>query len=431
MSELKLKSVHHARGDVTLPGSKSLSNRALLLATLAEGSTRVRNLLMSDDIAHMRAALGTLGVTLEVSDDGTEAIVTGQAGPIRTEDRSYRLYLGNAGTAIRPLTAALCLSRGVFELDGEPRMRERPIAHLVTALRDLGAQIEYLGRDGYPPLRVSGGALDGGMVSIPGNISSQFLTSLLMAAPLATNPTDIEVIGEQVSRPYIAITLDAMKRFGIEVTHHGFERFHVPTGRYASPGDFLVEGDASSATYFLAAGAIAGGPVRVHGVGRDSVQGDVAFTRVLEAMGAEVESGEDWIEVRNPAGRLDPIDMDMNAIPDAAMTAAALALFADGTSTIRNVYNLRVKETDRLAALATELGKLGAKVEAGRDFLEITPPNSLRGASIDTYDDHRMAMSLSLAALGGVDVTIRNPECVSKTFPEYFDVFDSICVRDH
>ncbi len=429
MSVLQLKSVRRAKGDVTLPGSKSLSNRALLLATLANGTTRVRNLLMSDDIEHMRAALTALGVELDVSDDGTRATVTGHAGPIQTEDRDYRLYLGNAGTAFRPLTAALCLSRGVFELEGEPGMHKRPIEHLVTALTCLGARIEYLGREGYPPLKITGGELAGGTVSIPGNISSQFLTSLLMAAPFARRPTEIQVIGEQVSKPYIEITLDAMKRFGVEVEHHDLQEFRVPTARYVSPGEFLVEGDASSATYFLAAGAIAGGPVRVHGVGRESVQGDVAFTRVLEAMGAKIDIGDDWIEARAPQGKLKAIDMDLNAIPDAAMTAAAVALFAEGTSVIRNVYNLRVKETDRINALATELRKLGAQVEAGNDYLEITPPASLNPATIDTYDDHRMAMSLSLAALGDADIQMRDPECVSKTFPEYFDVFESICVR--
>ena len=429
MSVLELKSVHRVKGDVTLPGSKSLSNRALLLAALADGATHVRNLLSSDDIEHMRAALAALGVALDVSDDATQATVTGHAGPIRTQDRNYRLYLGNAGTAFRPLTAALCLSPGVFELEGEPRMHERPIGHLVTALEGLGARIEYLGRDGYPPLRVHGGGLAGGTISIPGNISSQFLTALLMAAPLAQSPIEIRVIGEQVSKPYIEITLDAMQRFGVEVEHRDLQQFRIPTRRYVSPREFLVEGDASSASYFLAAGAIAGGPVKVHGVGRDSVQGDVAFARVLEAMGARIDMGDDWIEATAPRGGLKAIDMDLNAIPDAAMTAAAAALFAEGTTVIRNIYNLRVKETDRLQALATELGKLGAQVEAGADYLAITPPASLRPATIDTYDDHRMAMSLSLAALGDVDIEIRDPECVSKTFPEYFDVFESICER--
>ena len=308
-------------------------------------------------------------------------------------------------------------------------MHERPIEDLVTALRSLGARIEYLGREGYPPLRITGGALAGGKISIPGDISSQFLTSILMAAPLAQAPTEIQVIGEQVSKPYLGITLDAMKRFGVDVEHDDLQHVRVPSAGYVSPGEFLVEGDASSATYFLAAGAIAGGPVRVHGVGRDSVQGDVAFTRVLEAMGANIEIGEDWIEASAPEGKLRAIDMDLNPIPDAAMTAAALALFAEGTSVLRNLYNLRVKETDRIQALATELRKLGAQVEAGHDYLEITPPQRLNPATIDTYDDHRMAMSLSLAALGDADIQIRNPECVSKTFPGYFEVFESICVR--
>lgn len=429
MPNLTLKSVRRVEGQVTLPGSKSLSNRALLLASLAAGTTRISNLLVSDDVERMREALEALGVALDVSEDATRATVTGQAGRIQTEERVHRLYLGNAGTAFRPLTAALCLSRGVFELEGEPRMHERPIEHLVTALRDLGARIEYTGREGYPPLRITGGDLDGGMISIPGNISSQFLTSILMTAPLARAPIEIRVIGEQVSKPYIEITLDAMRRFGVEVAHQDLQQFRVPTGSYTSPGDFLVEGDASSATYFLAAGAIKGGPVRVQGVGSESVQGDVAFTKVLEAMGARIDMGRDWIEVRGPDGKLNPFDMDLNAIPDAAMTAAATALFADGTSIIRNVYNLRVKETDRIQALARELRKLGAEVDAGNDYLKITPPDRLKPASIDTYDDHRMAMSLSLAALGEADIEMRDPECVTKTFPEYFEVFESICVR--
>lgn len=429
MSQLELKAVIRAEGSVTLPGSKSLSNRALLLASLAAGTTRLRNLPVGDDIEHMRTALIALGVHLEPSEHDTQVDVTGHSGPLRTGEGDHQLYLGNAGTAIRPLTAALCFSPGVFELDGETRMRERPIADLVTALRHLGARIEYLEREGCPPLRVQGGELAGGVVSIPGDVSSQFLTSLLMAAPLARNSIEIQVIGEQVSKPYLNITLDTMSRFGVEVEHDELQHFWVPTGGYQSPGEFLVEGDASAATYFLAAGAIAGGPVRVHGVGRQSVQGDVAFTRVLERMGATVEVGDDWIQAAAPPGRLRAIDMDFNAIPDAAMTAAAMALFADGTSVIRNVANLRVKETDRIQALTTELRKLGAHVEGGSDYLEITPPRSLNPATLDTYNDHRMAMSLSLASLGNVDISVRDPECVSKTFPGYFDVFRSICVR--
>jgi len=427
MSTLELKSVRRAQGNVALPGSKSLSNRALLLAALAEGTTRLRNVLVSDDVDHMRTALTALGVALEVSADGTDVNVTGHAGPIRTDGGEHRLHLGNSGTTFRSLTAALCQSPGVFEFEGEPRMHERPIEDLVNALTGLGARIGYVENEGYPPLRIEGGVLVGGAVSIPGNISSQFLTALLMAAPLSESPTEIRVIGELVSKPYIEITLDAMRRFGVVVEHDDLTEFRVPNGRYVSPGYFLVEGDASSATYFLAAGAIAGGPVRVHGVGSDSVQGDVAFARVLESMGAKIEMGGDWIEASAPRGKLKAIDMDLNAIPDAAMTVAAVALFAEGTSVIRNVYNLRVKETDRIQALATELGKLGAQVEAGEDYLKITPPQSLNSAAIDTYDDHRMAMSLSLAALGDVAVHIRDPECVSKTFPGYFDVFRSIC----
>ena len=429
MSPLRLPAASRAEGTVTLPGSKSLSNRVLLLAALAAGTTRVQNLLVSDDVEHMCRALAALGAHLDPVEPTTQVDVTGHAGPLHPGAGEHRLYLGNAGTAIRPLTAALCCSSGVFDLDGEPRMRERPIADLVTALRDLGARIDYLEREGYPPVRVRGGEVAGGAVGIAGNVSSQFLTSLLMAAPLAQNPVEIHVVGEQVSKPYLNITLDTMRRFGVEVEHEDLRHFRVPTGGYQSPGEYLVEGDASAATYFLAAGAIAGGPVRVRGLGRDSVQGDVAFTRVLERMGATVEVGDDWIQAEAPRGSLRAIDMDFNAIPDAAMTAAVMAVFAEGTSVIRNVANLRVKETDRIHALTTELTKLGAQVTAGPDYLEITPPHSLTSAVIDTYNDHRMAMSFSLASLGTVDISVRDPDCVSKTFPGYFDAFRSICVR--
>jgi 3-phosphoshikimate 1-carboxyvinyltransferase len=428
ISQLKLRATSHAEGRVTLPGSKSLSNRVLLLAALAAGTTRVQNLLVGDDVQHMCRALRALGVQLDPAEPDTHVAVTGHGGPIRPRDGNHQLFLGNAGTGIRPLAAALCFSSGLFELDGEPRMRERPIADLVTALRTLGARIDYVEREGYPPVLVRGRALAGGSVTIAGNVSSQFLTSLLMAAPLAQNPVEIQVTGELVSKPYITITLDTMRRFGVEVEHDDLRHFRVPAGVYQSPGDYLVEGDASAATYFLAAGAIAGGPVRVQGVGRQSVQGDVSFTRVLERMGATVEVGNDWIQAAAPRGRLQAIDMDFNAIPDAAMTAAVMALFAKGTSVIRNVANLRVKETDRIQALTTELTKLGAHVVAGDDYLEITPPDRLTAATIDTYNDHRMAMSFSLASLGTVDIAVRDPGCVSKTFPGYFDAFRSICV---
>jgi 3-phosphoshikimate 1-carboxyvinyltransferase len=299
-------------------------------------------------------------------------------------------------------------------------MHERPIGDLVDALNGIGARVEYAGVAGFPPLAVHPGkvSLDK-PVGVRGDVSSQFVSALLMALPLARRDTTVEVRGELVSKPYVEITLNVMRRFGIEVQRHGWTRFDVPGAAYASPGRILVEGDASSASYFLAAGAIAGGPVRVEGVGRDSIQGDVGFAEVLERMGARVTLGDDWIEAASQ-GQLRPIDMDMNHIPDAAMTAAVMALFADGTSSIRNVANWRVKETDRFAAMSTELRKLGAVVEEGPDSLRVTPPAKLRPATIDTYDDHRIAMSFSLAALGGVPVRIMDPGCVAKTFPEYF-----------
>ena len=404
-------------GHVQLPGSKSLSNRVLLLSALANGTTEVHNLLDSDDTRYMIAALQTLGVSLELSKDHTGCRVHGVGGPFPASNGE--LYLGNSGTDVRLLCAAVCLGKGVFSLAGDPRMEERPIKDLVDALRQLGANIEYLQEEGYPPLRIRAGGLDGGSVSIRGNISSQYLTGLLSASPLARGELLIQVEGELVSKPYIDMTLDVMRRFGAPVENNGYRSFRVPAGPgYQSPGSALVEGDASSATYFLAAGAIRGGTVRVGGVGGDSIQGDVRYAEVLEKMGATVRRGPDWIEVTG--GALRGVDLDLNHIPDAAMTVAATALFAKGNTAIRNVYNWRVKETDRLSAMATELRKVGAEVVEGRDYLEIIPPDRIRPATIDTYNDHRMAMCFSLAALGESSITINNPDCVSKTFPDYF-----------
>ena len=417
MDHLVLQPIKRVDGSIQLPGSKSLSNRILLLASMAEGTTDVYNLLDSDDTRHMLDSLQRLGVRLELSPDRTRCRVYGLGGPFPPQEAE--LFLGNAGTAIRPLCAALCLGRGVFNLTGEPRMYERPIKDLVEALAQLGVRIEYLQRDGYPPLRIISNGIPGGEVSIRGNISSQYLTALLMAAPLAQSDMVINVEGELVSKPYIDMTVDVVRSFGATVETHGYQSFHVP-GRqtYRSPGMALVEGDASSATYFLAAAAIRGGTVRVNGVGANSVQGDVGLANVLEQMGATVSRGTDWIEVSR--GDLRGVDLDMNHIPDAAMTVATTALFAQGKTAIRNVANWRVKETDRLAAMATELRKVGAEVYEGDDYLEITPPANIRPAAIDTYNDHRMAMSFSLAALGDASITINNPECVSKTFPDYF-----------
>jgi 3-phosphoshikimate 1-carboxyvinyltransferase len=425
---LDLAPIGSVSGTVALPGSKSISNRTLLLAALANGTTEVRGLLASDDTARMLDALARLGIGVERIGRLHAYRVTGAAGAIPAKEAD--LFLGNAGTAFRPLAAVLALSRGRYRLSGVPRMHERPIGDLVDGLRPLGADVRYLGAEGFPPLEIHP-ARDTGVdrIAVRGNVSSQFLTALLMALPLLGRAVTVDVVGDLISKPYVEITLNLMARFGVPVAREGWSRFVVPGGvAYASPGTIHVEGDASSASYFLAAGAVGGGPVRVEGVGRGSIQGDVRFVEVLERMGAQVNVGEDWIETRG-RGPLRALDADLNHIPDAAMTAAVLALFADGPTTIRNVASWRVKETDRLAAMATELRKLGASVEEGADYLRIVPPAGGRmtpGASIDTYDDHRMAMCFSLVALGGVPVRINDPGCVGKTFPEYFDVLRGI-----
>ena len=417
MESLELKPIRRAAGKVRLPGSKSISNRVLLLAALASGDTEVSGLLDADDTRVMRGALSKLGVRF------LKRRVRGVGGPFPV--KKAELFLGNAGTAFRPLTAALVMTGGEYRLAGAPRMHERPIGDLVNALRGIGADVEYLGADGYPPLALHPAAIElNEPVTVKGDVSSQFLTALLMALPLLDSKSRVEVRGELISRPYVEITLNVMRRFGVEVARREWHSFEVPAARYVSPGKIYVEGDASSASYFLAAGAIGGGPVRVEGVGRDSIQGDVRFTEVLERMGARVSMGDGWIEAAG-GKKLKAVDMDLNHIPDAAMTAAVMALFADGPSTLRNIGSWRVKETDRLAAMATELRKLGARVEEGRDSLRISP-GKLKTAVIDTYDDHRMAMSFSLAALGGVPVRINDPGCVAKTFPEYFSAFASI-----
>jgi 3-phosphoshikimate 1-carboxyvinyltransferase len=424
MNQLTLKPIKKIDGIVTLPGSKSLSNRALLLAALAEGRTKITNLLESDDTRHMLNALHSLGIEYELSEDKKECLIVGNAGPIETQE-PIEIFLGNAGTAMRPLCAALCLGKGEYVLTGEPRMKERPIGHLVDALRQAGAEIRYLENEGYPPLKIVANGLKGGRVEIDGAISSQFLTALLMAAPLAKEQMDITIIGELVSKPYIDITLDIMKKFGVEVTHDNYKRFTISSGQtYKAIDRFMVEGDASSASYFLAAAAIKGGTVQVNGIGKESIQGDIQFVDVLEKMGAKIEWAETYVKVSKET--LHAIDMDFNHIPDAAMTIATTALFVEGTTTLRNIYNWRVKETDRLYAMATELRKVGAEVEEGEDYLKITPPKELQHAEIDTYDDHRMAMCFSLLALNEVSVTINEPECTAKTFPTYFDVLKSI-----
>lgn len=418
MESLTLQPIARVDGAINLPGSKSVSNRALLLAALACGKTVLTNLLDSDDVRHMLNALSALGINYTLSADRTRCDITGNGGPLRASG-ALELFLGNAGTAMRPLAAALCLGQNEIVLTGEPRMKERPIGHLVDSLRQGGANIDYLEQENYPPLRLRGG-FTGGDIEVDGSVSSQFLTALLMTAPLAPEDTIIRVKGELVSKPYIDITLNLMKTFGVEIANHHYQQFVVKGGQqYHSPGRYLVEGDASSASYFLAAGAIKGGTVKVTGIGRKSIQGDIRFADVLEKMGATITWGDDFIACTR--GELHAIDMDMNHIPDAAMTIATTALFAKGTTTLRNIYNWRVKETDRLFAMATELRKVGAEVEEGHDYIRITPPAKLQHADIGTYNDHRMAMCFSLVALSDTPVTILDPKCTAKTFPDYFE----------
>ena len=428
MNALTLGPLSNANGEIQIPGSKSLSNRILLLAALAKGETKITNLLDSDDIRHMLDALTSLGVKYQLSDNGTSCTVQGVAGPLSNasdNNISADLFLGNAGTAMRPLTAALCLGKGEYLLHGEPRMHERPIGDLVSALRQLGADVEYQGEKNYPPLKIRANGIQGGEVSIKGNISSQFLTAILMSAPLAQNDLTIHVDGELVSKPYIDITLHVMKQFGVTVENKDYQSFVVKGNQtYVSPGEIMVEGDASSASYFLAAAAIAGGTIKVHGIGTDSVQGDVKFAEVLAAMGANISYGPTWVQASR--GELNGVDLDMNHIPDAAMTIATTALFAKGPTRIRNIYNWRVKETDRLNAMATELRKLGATVEEGEDYIYVEPLADVKHAAIDTYNDHRIAMCFSLVAFSNSQVTINDPGCTSKTFPTYFELFEKV-----
>lgn len=434
MNWLDLPLAHSAQGCIRLPGSKSISNRILLLAALAEGSTVINGLLASDDTKQMLSALKALGVTItymnrdSIRVDGCNGIF-----PVK----EAKLSLGNAGTVFRPLTAVLALMHGHYYLSGAPRMHERPIGDLVDTLRQIDASVTYLGREGFPPLEIHPSVIRPDDISIKGNISSQFLSGLLMALPLTKKSIAISVDGGLISQPYVALTMAQMARFGVEIEQESWQRFYLSGSQvYRSPGVVSVEGDASSASYFLAAGAIAGGPVRVEGVGSGSRQGDIRFAEALEAMGAHVRMGDDWVESFSPIHQttgkvLRAIDFNCNHIPDAAMTLATMALFAEGTTTLRNIASWRVKETDRIVAMSRELQKLGATVEAGNDFLCITPPDGplTAFAEIDTYDDHRMAMCFSLASFG-VPVRINDPDCVAKTFPDYFDKFAMITHTD-
>ena len=443
---LDLPALQTAAGSVHLPGSKSISNRVLLLAALSSGTTTVHDLLASDDTRVMLDALRQLGCSVE--ENATEARITGLGG--QPPATCAPIFLGNAGTAMRPLTAALALLGGQYTLSGIARMHERPIGDLVDALRQLGCQIDYLGNDGYPPLRINQASgvpalsLDA-PIRVRGDVSSQFLTALLMTLPLAATQQDvhIEVVGELISKPYIHITLQLLERFGITVRHDNWQRFTIAAGsQYQSPGDIYVESDASSASYFIAAGAIAAratgqndiknaSGIHILGVGLDSIQGDIRFVEAARAMGADITGGPNWLHIQRGSWPLRAIDLDCNHIPDAAMTLAVMALYANGTTTLRNIASWRVKETDRIAAMATELRKLGAVVEEGADFLRVTPPACAadwRAASIHTYDAHRIAMCFSLAAFNpaGLPVRIEEPQCVAKTFPDYFEALFSV-----
>jgi 3-phosphoshikimate 1-carboxyvinyltransferase len=436
---LLLHQANFAKGDIILPGSKSISNRVLLLSSLAKGKTTLHGLLDADDTRVMRSALKTLGVQLvPQANDVLDVVGCDGAFPLRQAD----LFMGNAGTAIRPLTASLAILGGDYVLHGVPRMHERPIGDLVDGLIGIGAKIHYEGVEGYPPIRVLSGNISGDqVVRVRGDVSSQYLTALLMALPLlqSAHPIKIEVIGQLISRPYIEITLRLMSRFGVEVSHDDWQTFTIPAndsenGPYVSPGELWVEGDASSASYFLALGALGGGPVTVRGVGRESIQGDVAFAHALSMMGANVSQGNDWIEVRGvdtESGKLRGIEIDCTEIPDAAMTLAVLGMFASGQTKLTGIASWRVKETDRIAAMTTELRKFGAFVEAGDSYIIIQAPENWTTpvAGVDTYDDHRMAMCFSLTAFGPNQVLINDPDCVSKTFPTYFKVFSELVGR--
>lgn len=441
---LDLPHLATASGSVQLPGSKSISNRVLLLAALSQGSTTIHDLLDSDDTRVMLQALQQIGCVVEPAAvvPGQPLRITGLGGKLPSADL-HQLFLGNAGTAMRPLTAALSLLGGNFEMSGVPRMHERPIGDLVDALRQLGCQIDYLGNEGYPPLRIAPADLSqldrSQPIRVRGDVSSQFLTALLMALPLIAQQqaVHIEVVGELISKPYIHITLELLARFGIVVANDNWQRFTIPAGsRYQSPGEVYVEADASSASYFIALGAISTGArgkngIKVLGVGKDSIQGDIRFVEAAQAMGAVVESGPNWLHISRGSWPLKAIDLDCNHIPDAAMTLATMALYATGSTTLRNIASWRVKETDRIAAMACELRKLGATVEEGPDFIRITPPaqpSDWKAASIHTYDDHRVAMCFSLAAFNpaGLPVRIEDPKCVGKTFPDYFEAFFSV-----
>jgi len=416
-SQLTLKPVSDFHGEVRVPGSKSISNRVLLLGAMAEGRSSFTGILESDDTRYMQNALEILGVSMVSSYYQDRFSKVLKINGVRADflNKNANLFLGNAGTAMRSLTAALCVSEGEYILRGEPRMHERPIKDLVEALRSLGANIDYLIENGFPPLRIRSNRLNGGRVSVKGNISSQFLSALLIAAPYCAEPLEIEVTGNLISKPYVYMTIRLMERFGIKVENNDFKEFKVEKGIYKAQ-DFHVEGDATSASYFWAAAAITGGNVIVNGIDKDSLQGDFIFLDVLREMGTELKG----------------IDVDGTLFPDAAMTICPLACYAKGKTKITGIASWRVKESNRIYAMAQELRKVGAIVETSEDSITITPPEKISPAVIETYNDHRIAMCFSLLSLNsphkqGAEITILNPACVNKTFPNYFTSFSSLC----
>ncbi|QJC28699.1 3-phosphoshikimate 1-carboxyvinyltransferase [Enterobacteriaceae endosymbiont of Plateumaris consimilis] len=422
---LTLNPINKINGCIKLPGSKSISNRALLLSALSNGKTRLINLLNSDDINHMLNALKLLGIKYYLSNNNTICDIIGNNKFFKC-NKKLTLFLGNAGTVIRPLTALLSLNKNCnIILTGEPRMLERPIGHLVESLRMGGAKIEYLNNQNYPPIHLKGGFTGINNIEIEGSISSQFLTSLLMISPLLKIDTSIFIKNNLVSKPYIDVTIKLMKIFGITIYNNNYNNFIINGNQnYFSPGEYTIEGDASSASYFLAAAAIKGGKIKLININKNSIQGDIKFIDVLKCMGAKIHNGKNYISCSR--NKLNSINMDMNHIPDAAMTIAVTSLFAKGITTIKNIYNWRVKETDRITAMVTELRKTGAFIIEGQDFITIIPPKNIKSTIIETYNDHRMAMCFSLLSLSNKSVRIINPNCISKTYPNYFEDFKKI-----
>ena len=414
--------------NIDVPGSKSYTNRALLIAALAHGESRLTGALFSDDTRHMAGSLRTLGIGVQGDEAACAFTVAGTGGRIPVPKAD--LTIGNSGTAARFLTAYLGLGRGTYTLDGNPRMRQRPIQDLLDGLRPLGVDVESKENTGCPPVLVNASGIRGGRTFMPGDRSSQYFTALLLVAPYAEQDVEIRVQGDLVSKPYINITLNIMRDFGVEVSNDGYNTFRVHAGQRYRPQHYRVEPDASNASYFFAAAALTGGRVKVRGLTGSSAQGDVGFVDILERMGCRVRKDGDGIEVRGPQ-KLAGIDIDLNGMTDTVQTLCAIAPFASGPVTVRNVAHMRIKETDRIAALETELGKLGARVAARPDGLTVHPADRIRPAELDTYDDHRMAMSLSLVGLAAPGIVIRDPDCVNKTFPTYFDLLNRLRCHAH